>query len=294
MAANWEGKSKGTVFGYKIFIFLLKNLGINAAYALLFFVAFYYTIFSVKSTTSIFYYFRKRLKYSFFKSAISVFKNYLVFGKTIIDKVAISSGLRNKYTYNFDGIENLKNLLKQKKGGILISAHVGNFEIADYFLDELAEDAKITLLISDAEHQAIKEYMQQFFRKSRTKFIIFKEDMSHIFEINSALANNEILCIAGDRFVKGSKFMKADFLGKKAKFPAGPFSIASRLNLPVLFVYVMREKSKHYHLYARTAQVKKGNAEDLLHQFTASVTGILEKYPLQWFNYFDFWEKERL
>ena len=36
---KWQGKSKGTVLGYRIFVFLMKHLGIYAAYSLLVFVA---------------------------------------------------------------------------------------------------------------------------------------------------------------------------------------------------------------------------------------------------------------
>ena len=59
MATKWEGKSKGTVLGYKIFVFFIKNLGLTAAYILLVPVALYYLLFSVKSTKALFYYFNK-------------------------------------------------------------------------------------------------------------------------------------------------------------------------------------------------------------------------------------------
>ena len=43
--ADWDGKSKGSLIGYKIFIFSIKNLGIRFSYLILFFVALYYFIF---------------------------------------------------------------------------------------------------------------------------------------------------------------------------------------------------------------------------------------------------------
>ena len=113
--AQWKGQSKGTITGYKIFIFFIKKVGIGSAYFLLYFVSFYYFIFSVKGNKASFYYFRKRLKYSWFKSLISVYKNIYVFGQTLIDKVAISSGLKNKFTYNYNGRELLNKLLEEKK-----------------------------------------------------------------------------------------------------------------------------------------------------------------------------------
>ncbi|MCD8539913.1 MAG: hypothetical protein LRY55_09200 [Leadbetterella sp.] len=114
--------------------------------------------------------------------------------------------------------------------------------------------------------------------------------MSHIFEINEALSKNELVCFTGDRYVKGSKYLSAPLLDEEARFPAGPFMIASRLRVPVVYVYVMKEANLHYHLYAREAPVKHRDADALLASYTQSVEGMIGRYPLQWFNYFDFWD----
>ena len=288
---KWTGKSRGTILGYKIFVFCIKNLGIRASYSVLFFVASYYFLFLKDSNRSIYYYFRERLGYGFWKAKLSIFKSYFTFGKTIIDKTAISFGLRDRFTYEFDGIENLHQLLAQKKGGVMISAHIGNFEIAEKFFEEIDVNFQINLVTTDQEHSVIKEYLESVTeRKSSIKFIFIKDDMSHIFEINEALGNNELICFTGDRYFEGSKFLEGQLLGKTAKFPAGPFMIASRLQVPVVYVYVMKEDNLHYHLYARVAEVKHRDTQGLLNSYTQNLEKMLEKYPLQWFNYFDFWD----
>src|SRR5690554_2171588 len=277
MAGEWEGKSKGTVLGYKIFIFFINKLGVRAAYGLLYFVALYYCFFSKESTVSTYYYFRKRLAYSRIKSVISVYNNYYTFGKTIIDKAAISSGLKHKFTYECDGVENIIDLLDKKQGGIMISAHVGNFEIAEFFFEEIDTRSQISLVTTDAERQNIKEYMEKVTVRSNIKFILVKDDMSHIFEINNSLSNGDLVCFTGDRYMKGSKVMTESLLGEPAHFPAGPFMLASRLNVPVLFVYVMKETNKHYHLYSRKAQSKSRDAQGLLKEYTQSVDWMLKR-----------------
>ncbi|ESU23761.1 putative acyltransferase [Flavobacterium enshiense DK69] len=289
--SQWDGKSKGTLLGYKIFVFCIKKLGIKTAYSVLIFVAFYYFMFERNSNRAMFYYFRNRLGYSFFKSKVMVYKSYFTFGQTLIDKTAIAAGLRDKFTYEFDGIELLHELLAEKKGGVLISAHLGNFEIADRFFEEIDFDCQINLVTTDMEHSQIKEYLESVTKKSSVKFIIVKEDLSHIFEINNALSNNELICFTGDRYFEGTKFMTETLLGAEANFPAGPFLIASRLKVPVVFVYVMKEPNLHYHLYARKANVKQRDEKGLLKAYTESVESMLLKYPLQWFNYFMFWNQ---
>jgi len=289
--SQWDGKSKGTVLGYKIFVFLIQKAGVKSAYVLLYFVASYYFLFLKKSNRAISYYFKERLQYSNFKSKKMVFKSYYTFGQTIIDKISISAGMRNKFTYEFDGIEILKNLLAEKKGGVLISAHIGNFEIAEHFLGDIDIDFQINLVTTDLEHSAIKNYLESVTQKPTVKFIIIKDDLSHIFEINAALANNELVCFTGDRYFEGTKSLSENILGKEANFPAGPFLIASRLKVPVVFVYVMKEPNLHYHLYAREAVVKHRDEKALLKSYIESVESMLQKYPLQWFNYFDFWNQ---
>ncbi|WP_108868863.1 lipid A biosynthesis acyltransferase [Aquimarina aquimarini] len=289
MDTEWKGKSRGSVLGYKIFVFLIKKIGLSAAYLILYFVAIYFCVFSLSSSKSIHYYLHKRLGHGKYKSILKIFRSYYVFGQTIIDKVAISSGLRDKFTYTFDGVELINEALRQKKGGILISAHLGNFEIAEHFFGELEENASISILTTNTEHTAIKDYLESVMQKSAINYIYINEDLSHIFEINAALARNEIVCITGDRYLEGSKYLTQDLLGQEARFPSGPFLLASRLKVPILFVYVMKETNTHYHLYARKAIAKQRDAKGLLKEYTESVQWILDKYPLQWFNYFDFW-----
>jgi predicted LPLAT superfamily acyltransferase len=287
--STWDGKSKGTVLGYKIFVKLIRKAGVRPAYALLFFVASYYFLFL--DNRSIHYYFRNRLKYSAWKARLAVFRSYFTFGQTLIDKIAISADLRNHFSYEFDGIDLLKKTLAEKRGAVLLSAHMGNFEIAEYFFSEIDQDFQINLVTIDQEHSAIKEYLESI-KKPSVKLILIKEDMSHIFEINQALAKNEVVCFTGDRYVKGSKALSTEILGEEAKFPAGPFMIASRLGVPVIYVYVMKEPRLHYHLYAREATVKHRDAQGLLANYANHLEKMVERYPLQWFNYFDFWSKD--
>lgn len=290
MATEWDGKSRGTVFGFKVFVFFIKYFGIQAAYNLLHLPVPYFCLFSRRNVRGLRFYFRKRLKYSWFKTAVSIYKTYYVFGQTLVDKIAISSGLRDDYTFEFDGEHLLQEALKLKKGGILISAHIGNFDLAQYFFKGRLTDTSISIVISDQDHQHIKDYLSQYLKKDEMQFIIVKNDMSHIFEISAALAQNRIICLSGDRYLENTKCMEAEFLGKTAKFPMGPFHLGSRLDVPVMFVYVMREPKRHYHLYARRVEIKSRNAQDLLEKYTQSVTEIVNKYPLQWFNFYDFWD----
>src|SRR3546814_5783106 len=68
-------------------ICLNKHAGIPVAYSLLVFVSLYYFISSPRQTGAICRYLRHRRKQGFLRSLINTYRNYFVFGQTIIDKI---------------------------------------------------------------------------------------------------------------------------------------------------------------------------------------------------------------
>lgn len=287
--AGWKGKSRGTLVGFKIYVFIIKKFGLYAAYFVLLFVAAYFILFSFHSTKSTYYLFRKRLKYSVVSSALNVYWSYFTFGRIQLDRIAITSGLRDKFTFEFDGVENIEALLAQKKGGILLTAHIGNFNLAKHFFEERHSDAVVNLVITDFEHRQIKNYLDSVTGRSEVKIIVLKEDLSHVFHMKEALANNELLVFAADRYLKHSKTFKTEFLGEKVKFPQGPFKLAARNEIPVLFVHLMRENNFHYHFYARPYKPEKISAQEILKAYLEDLEKMVRKYPHQWYNYYDYW-----
>ena len=85
--AQWQGKSRGSVLGLKIYVFFIKTFGLYFSYFVLLFVAAYFIFFSFNSTKSTYYLFRKRLNYSPFLAALNVYKSYFTFGKIQLDSL---------------------------------------------------------------------------------------------------------------------------------------------------------------------------------------------------------------
>jgi len=297
--SSWKGKTRGGLLGYKFFISILKYSGLSVAYFFLRFVVIYFFLFSPKSFRFSLFYFNKILHYNFFNSFIKIYKSYFVFGQVLLDKIAILAGFKTNFTYDFDGENHLKKMVTGNTGGLLISAHVGNFEIAGFLLKRL--NTKINIVMYDAEHTRIKDLLSNILNNQNVNIIVIKNDYSHIFEINKALNNKELVCIHGDRFVQGSKTLSCDFLGKKALFPTGPFYLSMKFNVPVSFVFAMKDTKSHYHFYATPAtkyeypqNLEKRNdvLEKIIKQYITELEKIVYKYPEQWFNYYDFWGKD--
>jgi predicted LPLAT superfamily acyltransferase len=290
---SWQGKSRGTTLGYSIFVGILRQSGVWPAYLLLRFVALYYFLFSYRSSRFIYTYFRRRMGYSAVRSFFSLYSNYYQFGQSLIDKIVLMAGIRNRFSFDFDGEENLHAMARQGKGGLLLSAHIGNWEIAGHLLKRL--NTRINIVMFDGEHQNIKDYLAGVTGGNNANIIVIKNDLSHIYAISEAFKNNELVCMHADRFLEGNKTAVAPFLGAPARFPAGPFSLATGFKVPVSFVFAMKESALHYHFFASAPRDydysdKAGVQQQLLYDFTQQMQQKVKQYPVQWYNYYDFWK----
>ncbi len=295
--SSWDGKTRGGLTGYRIFVYILKTFGLQPAYFLLRFVSFYYFLFSTKSNRHIRFYFRQVLDYGYWRSRLSIYKNYYVLGQVLIDKVAVMAGMGKRFTYHWDGEEHLRNM---DDGGLLISAHIGSWEIAGNFLHRL--DKRFNIVMFDEEHQKIKNYLDDVLSEKNLHVIPLKDDLSHLLAIKEALENKELVAIHADRFVEGSKTIPHEFLGKKALFPEGPFYLAARFGVPITFVFAVKETNRHYHFFASPAKkyeiaskrsISEHDLRPMIKDYICEMETIIGKYPLQWFNYHKFWEEEK-
>jgi predicted LPLAT superfamily acyltransferase len=227
---------------------------------------------------------------------MNLYRNYYAFGQVLIDKVAAMAGFSDKFSYDFEGEEHLRSM---KDGGLLISAHIGNWEIAGNLLNRL--DTRFNIVMFDEEHERIKEMLSEVMVNKNVNVIVLKDDLSHLIEIRNALNNKELIAIHGDRFVEGSKTVRMDFLGKNALFPEGPFYLAAKFNVDVSYVFAMKETNSHYHFYATPAKrygesgqrkMTEAMIRPIMEDYLGALEKTLLKYPLQWFNYYRFWENE--
>jgi predicted LPLAT superfamily acyltransferase len=290
---QWEGKSRGNKLGYSIFVFVCKTFGVLPAYLLLRFVALYFFLFSWPSSRHVYRYFRHRIGLSCSHSFFKIYSNYYIFGQTLLDKVIVMAGIENRFTYNFDGEDNLRQIVRNGKGGILLSAHVGNWEAAGHLLKRL--ESRINVVMFDAEHERIKTYLDRVTGGKNFNVIPIRHDLSHVYAISEALGRNELICLHADRFLPGNKTVTKNFLGAPAAFPAGPFQLASGFNVPVSIVFAFKETSRHYHFFGsrllqgQASESKKAFSEKLINSFVHELEQKIKQYPEQWFNYYNFW-----
>ncbi|WP_439582915.1 LpxL/LpxP family acyltransferase [Dyadobacter bucti] len=286
---RWDGKTKGSLTGYKIFLFFINSLGLDFAYLLLRIVTFYYFLFAARPKRALLDFYQKTLRISGAKAKKLIRRNFYIFGQTLVDRAAFLLGKDEKYSHTFQNEQYLIDMRDGGKGGILLSAHLGNWETAGNLLKGRITPT-INIVMLDAEVENIKKYMDLSTGGSRFKVIAIKNDLSHIIAIRNALVNNEFVAIHSDRYMEGAKFMELDFFGQKAKFPYGPFLIASKFDAPVTFVFAAKNGKYSYHLSATLPITTKMKPEEIAQLYVAELEKKVREYPEQWFNYFNFFQ----
>lgn len=289
--SEWKGKSRGNTLGYRYFVVLIKYFGLYPAYLFLFFVAAYFYFFITKEPKHwLRKYFKERIGFSPLKTEWTIYKNFVLLGHVLIDKIAILAGYSKKYTTQSNGAENLRNLVALDKGGILLGAHLGNWEVAGHFLSNYS--GKINVLMFDGEDENIKAYMESVIGGKKFNIINIKNDLSHVYAVSDALERKEIICIHADRFLPGNKTVVVSFLGKEAQFPIGAFQLIKTFRANYTFVYGIKTGITHYDFYARPHRTATADSkiEDMIADYASDLESMVVKNPEQWFNYYDFWK----
>ena len=236
-------------------------------------------------------YFRQRIGYGRLKSAWKTYVNHCLFGQVVIDKFAMYAG--KKFDVEIENYDQFLDLAAKEEGFVQLSAHIGNYEIAGYTL--VCENKRLNALVFSGEKASVMRNRDKMFANTNIRMIAISPDMSHLFEVDKALGDGEIVSMPADRISGSPKSVELDFLGAKAKFPFGSFSVATMRGLNVLAVNVMKASATAYKIYVAPLHYDKGaTRQEQIRQLSQSYVAELEKrvrqYPTQWYNYFEFWE----
>lgn len=228
------------------------------------------------------------------RAAFMVYQNYYVLGQTLLDKVVLFSGIPNRLHFDHEDERHITDMILAGRGGMLLGAHIGNWEIAGHQLNRLASTFHIVLL--DAEHRRIKQFLEVVGAQRSLPVITVKDDLSHVFDIHAAFENREFICIHGDRFLPGNRTVVSTFFGRPMHFPYGVFYLAVRYRVPVIFVHAVKTGTFGYQLLASPPlQPEVDSAQSdwesqiqmLADAYAKNLETVVRRHPAQWFNYHD-------
>jgi predicted LPLAT superfamily acyltransferase len=290
---EWKGVTGGCTFGQKAMKILFSIVNVRVGYFILVFVIPFYMLFARKGYLAIYRYFRRQHGYPAMKSFFMTYRNHFVFGQTILDRFAVYAGQRNFKLDNPDNDLFLR-MVYARHGCIIATSHVGNPELCGYLLSQ--DTKRINSLIYGGEAQEVQKNRLAILGDNNVRVIPVSDDLSHIFMINEALTNGEMISMPCDRTFGSNKTVECDFLGGKAAFPVGAFVLAMQFDVPVIAMFVLKITASLYRVHVVSVPVptegnKRRQINEMTRSFAEILEGIVKKYPEQWFNYYNFWKK---
>jgi predicted LPLAT superfamily acyltransferase len=293
---KWQGYTGGSFWGQWGLIILFKLSDVRLGYYLMALVIPFYMLFSRKSYRAIFHYFQKQYGYSKWRSFVKTYRNHFVFGQIILDRFAVFAKGKHRFEVEIIGNEHFVRLVNSEKGFIVAGSHIGNFEIAGYFLH--SDKKKMNVLIYPGETRVVQKNRTEILGNNNIHLIPVLNDMSHLFAVNAALQKGEIVGMPCDRNFGSAKSVECDFLNGKADFPIGAFALAVHFNVEVLSTFVIKTTSKKYKVYVKPIEITEKNLlltnrekiNRYVHTFAKEMENVVRQYPEQWFNYYEFWK----
>lgn len=285
----WQGGTDGTSWMHRNLVRIVRHVPLRLMYGFVaIFVVPFYFAFS-KGYKPMYHYFNRRLGYRPLRAFFSVYRNYCRFSQVILDRFYMFSG--GKFDVEVENYHLYQELADDEPGFMILSAHVGCYELAGYSL--VATKKRFNALAFGEEAEAIVENRERLFKNTNIRIIPVKDDLSHLFALNEALDNGESVSFPSDRLLGKQRTVECEFLGASALFPMGPFALAAQRDLPVLTVNVMKTSAKSYKVYVNRLQKEGETRQERINAYVRQYVGHLEEvlrlYPEQWFNYYEFW-----
>jgi predicted LPLAT superfamily acyltransferase len=226
-------------------------------------------------------------------------RHVALFAETMLDKLLAMAGRYPVSQVSIVGANPLRQAAAAGQGGIIVTAHIGCLELCRALIDD-GSPFRLHVLVHTAHAQDFNRILQRLNPHSQVKLIEVSEiDVSTALRLSEKVAAGEFVAIAGDRVpVRQSKTVQVDFLGHPAAFPVGPYILAGLLKCPLYMLSCLhtdRGYTVRFDLLAQQVLLPRGQREQALHayatQYAAALAALLHESPLDWFNFFPFWDQ---
>lgn len=191
------------------------------------------------------------------------------------------------------GIEHLDRALAQDKGVILLTGHLGNWELGGVFLKE--RNLAVSVIYVPDQSPTAESFRERLRRAIGVEGIAINPaaDLSSL-PVLRALKAGRVVAMQGDRdFNDRGEWV--DFCGAPARFPLGPMLLARMTGavlLPIFIVYDERHDLEIEFGAPITVSAlgdRRQAARAALEQWVRVLEGAVRRWPTQWYSFFDFW-----
>ncbi len=187
----------------------------------------------------------------------------------------------------WQGFEHIVAARKRGKGGIFITAHLGNWELGGILL--ALEGVPLTVVTLEEPASGLTEWREAHRKRLGIKTVSVGADPFSFVALVSALRRNEFVAMLVDRPYGGSA-VPVRFFGAETSFSSGPTLLWQHTGADVIPAFVLQKPGGRYvSLLAPPVPMDAdgvANAQRIASVFEA----VVRRNPEQWFNYVSIWK----
>jgi KDO2-lipid IV(A) lauroyltransferase len=194
-----------------------------------------------------------------------------------------------KRNIKIENIHYIDEALSKEKGAIVLTAHLGNWELGGVVIALLGYPFWVVAL----PHK--HKYVDNFFNYQReskgVKVIPLGKAVRQCLNI---LKERKIVALVGDRDFT-EKGIVIDFFGRPTFFPEGPAVFSLKTGAPIVPGFMLRNKDDTFTLKMEKplefirANNKNEDMLELIGQYKIIIEDYIKKYPEQWYMFRRFW-----
>ena len=214
--------------------------------------------------------------------ANEVFRNFARYLVDFFRASKIDDAYIKKYA-KVEGLENIDKALSKGKGAIMLSAHIGNWELGGMVLSMVGYPLSAVVLT----HQNKK--INDFFRRQRMKGKVNPIEVGFSLKAGyRVLKNNGLLALLGDRdFSKNGSY--SEVFGKRMLMPRGPYLLSARIGSAIVPSFMLREPGDTFRLvfeepiFPDTNEKEDVIVKTLMNKYIKVLEPYVKRYPSQWY-----------
>lgn len=309
-AAWYTERERGSTLGMRITVWLYRWLGHRVAQLLVFaIVAYFFATDSAARSASRRYLARLyatpggRAALGGPPSAWQVFRHFMAFGLSILDRIGFWLGDPARFTVAVHGMEHLDRVARDGSGALVLGSHLGSFD-AMRLLAERRSPLRVNVLTYTRHASRINGILRRLDgagaggREGVRVIPVQQSGFQHVVEAKACLERGEVVAILADRVPPGETRSVAgvSFLGGAARLPEGPFRLAALLRCPVLLMSGLRSGERRYDVrvepFADRIELPRRGRRAATAAFCQRFADWLGAgclcAPYQWFNFYEF------
>jgi predicted LPLAT superfamily acyltransferase len=229
-------------------------------------------------------------------SLVQVFKHFFNFARVTVDRIYFLAGRADRISVEISGHKVMEDIVANGSGCVLLGSHFGSIE-ASRSQSLIHDGLRVHLVLDRSVSQKLVEQFEALNPEFGELLIDTGGASASLgLEIAEVLRKGDWVALLGDRYRPGDRTVNCEFLGERARFPAGPFAIAATFKVPVVAVFAACENGRyklHCELLEERVELPRATREAALQAVVQRYADRLAHHakssPYNWFNFYDFW-----